>query len=356
MSDEVQVDEGRRNYLAYQIISGIKFITIDNIRYKLIAPSKELRLLSEHIYKDTIESLRFDNFITKEKAERLLIGLGMWGPNEEQSLKKLEKYLDDQKIRLYHSLYDSERLKRTRRTIKTIKSNIHKAHTRKYALEYMTLEYHAIAIKRKFIIGMCLRDINDYAIYEEDGFWNSNSTILERVIEILDLEAYTISDIREIARNDPWRTIWNVGKENCLGISVSDFTDDQKTLVTFAKMYDNAYQSMDCPSDEVFEDDDMFDGWMIDQRRTRDKQQKQKETDTLNNIPDKAQEVFITAPTREDADKIYDMNTEDARRTIKQRSQVIEAQGQVEAKDLPDTQLELRNQQRQEYMTKMKGK
>ena len=350
------MDEGRRNFLAYQIISGIKFITIDNVRYKLIAPSKELKLFAEHIYQDTIESLRFDNFITKEKAGRLLIGLGMWGPNEDQSLKKLEKHLYDQKVRLYHALYDSEKQKRTRKTIKTIKSNIQRAYMRKYALDHMTLEYHALVIKHKYIIGMCLRDINDDAVYEEDGFWNSNSTILERVVEAVERNTFTISDIRELARNDPWRGLWNLGKENCLGIPVVDLTDDQKTLMTFGKMYDNAYQSMECPSDEVFEDDDMFDGWMIEQRRTREKEQKQKETDTLNNIPDKAQEVFITAPTREDANKVYDMNTSDARRTIKQRSDVIEAQGEIRAQDLPDTKLELRNQQREEYMAKMKGK
>ena len=50
------------------------------------------------------------------------------------------------------------------------------------------------------------------------------------------------------------------------------------------------------------------------------------------------------------------MNTSDARRTIKQRSDVIEAQGEIRAQDLPDTKLELRNQQREEYMAKMKGK
>ena len=70
------MDEGRRNFLAYQIISGIKFITIDNVRYKLIAPSKELKLFAEHIYQDTIESLRFDNFITKEKAGKASKAIG----------------------------------------------------------------------------------------------------------------------------------------------------------------------------------------------------------------------------------------------------------------------------------------
>ena len=138
-----------------------------------------------------------------------------------------------------------------------------------------------------------------------------------------------------------------------MGLPAADWTDDQKMLITFAKMYDNAYQSMECPSDEVFEDDDMFDGWMIDQRRTREKEQKQKELDSTKNIPDSAQEVFIFAPTREDAAKVYDLNDTAGRMKIKQRNDMIEKLGSVEAKDLPDTKMELRNQQREEYKAKM---
>ena len=122
-------------------------------------------------------------------------------------------------------------------------------------------------------------------------------------------------------------------------------------------MYDNAYQSMECPPDAVFEDDDMFDGWMLDQKRKREIEQKQKSVNTINNIPDKAQEVFLTAPTREDADRIYGMNDPDARMKIKQREQMILAHNgdEVRAQDLPDTALELRKQQMEEYKEKMKG-
>ena len=110
---------------------------------------------------------------------------------------------------------------------------------------------------------------------------------------------------------------------------------------------------MECPSDDVFEDDDMFDGLMIDQRRTREKEHKQKELDYMQNIPDKAQEVFVFAPNREDADKIYDLNDTAGRMKIKQRTEMIEKLGSVEAKDLPDTKMELRNQQMEEYKNKM---
>ena len=348
------MEEGRRSFLTYEIISGLKFITISNIRYKMVAPSKEIKLLAEHIYQETVNSLRFDNLITQEKAKLFLLRLGVWGPNDDEALKKLEKYLEDQKIALFHALYDSKKQKTLRKTIKGIKKSINNSYGRKHSLEYMTLNYHGLLTKRKFIVAMCLRNNEDKVIYTEDDFWNADSTILESVIDTLDREVLTIEDFRELARNDPWRSIWNLGKDSCMGTCSAEWTDNQKTLVTFAKMYDNAYQSMECPSDDVIEDDDMFDGWMIDQRRNRDKEQKQKQVDTMNKISESAQEVFVFAPTREDADKIYDMNDMDARMKIKQRSKTIEQRGKVDAKDLPDTQMDLRNQQMQEYKDKMR--
>lgn len=347
------MDEGRRNFLTYQIVSGIKFITVNNIRYKLIAPSKELKLLAEHVYQDTMQALRFDNLITKEKSKMFLLGLGIWGPNDDESLKKLEKHLDDKKVALYLALYNTDRQKGIRKMIKGAKKSVDNAYGRKHSLDYMTLDYHAFLTKRKFLVGMCLRDSQDKPVYDEHNFEHSNSTILENVVEYLDAHFINIAEYRELVRSDPWRSIWNGGKEACMGLPAADWTDDQKMLITFAKMYDNAYQSMECPSDEVFEDDDMFDGWMIDQRRTREKEQKQKELDSTKNIPDSAQEVFIFAPTREDAAKVYDLNDTAGRMKIKQRNDMIEKLGSVEAKDLPDTKMELRNQQREEYKAKM---
>jgi len=33
------MDEGRKNFLAYQIASGLKFIALEGIRYKIVPPS-----------------------------------------------------------------------------------------------------------------------------------------------------------------------------------------------------------------------------------------------------------------------------------------------------------------------------
>ena len=349
------MDEGRKNFLTYQIVSGLRFITIEGVRYKLIPPSTELRLLAEHVYRETFSSLRFDNFITDERATLFLRGLGIWGPENEEALKNLEKHIEDKKVELYKSLYNSAKEEKVRRTLEYAKKSFNNALCKKHSLDYMTLSFHATSIKRRFLTAMCLIGPRNDHIYDEESFWNSDSMVLEQAISFLESDIITVEEIRELARNDPWRTMWNLGKEACLDRPSSEFTDDQRTLVTFAKMYDNAYQSMECPPDEVFKDDDMFDGWLIDQRREREKDQKQKQVDKVGNVPDSAQEVFVFAPTREDADKVYDLNTQDARIKIQQRQRYIEANEEVDAKDLPDTQLELRQQQVEEYKAKLKG-
>ena len=71
-------------------------------------------------------------------------------------------------------------------------------------------------------------------------------------------------------------------------------------------------------------------------------------------IPEGAQEVFLHAPTREDANRVYDLNDLDGRMTIQQRQKVIQTRGRVDAKDMPDTQMELRRQQVEEYKNKFR--
>lgn len=348
------MDEGRKNFLTYQIISGHKFININNCRYKLTPSSNEIKLLAEHIYMETIDNLKFDTLITKKKMNDYLRTLKIWDDSDDEALKKLETHLDDRKVDLYHSLLNAERQVRLRRAIKVAKNNIEKAYTKKHSLEHITVNYHAFLAKKRFIIALCLRDDQNNPIYNEKTLLEADSTILEKVLNFLDSDIITVEEFRELARNDPWRTLWSVGKDRCLSGFVSEWTDDQKMLVTFSKMYDNAHQSTEPPPDEVFDDDDMFDGWMIDQRRKREKEVKQKQADVAANIPDNAQEVFLYAPTREDADKIYDLNDEDSRVTIKKRQDYIQHFESVQAQDLPDTKLELRRQQIEEYKQKMR--
>ena len=348
------MDEARRNFLTYQVLSGQRYLNIEGNRYSLINPSKNLRLLAEHVYQDIAHDLRFDNLITEEKKKKLLIALEIWGPRDDSSLKKLERYLEDKKVSLFNALYNSDKQKSLRTAIANAKKAVEKCYARRHSLDHMTIANHAASTKKRFIIALCLRDRDNNPVYDEKTFLSADSTILEAAINIVDRNSITIAEFREIAREDPWRTIWSIGNTSCIDLPTSEWTDDQKVLVTFAKMYEGTYQSPECPPDEVFEDDDMFDGWLIVQKRKRETSQNTKHVDNMKGISDKAQEVFVYAPNREDADTIYDLNDVQGRMKIKQREQYIEQHGEVQAIDLPDTKLEVRQQAIQEYKDKLK--
>ena len=69
-------------------------------------------------------------------------------------------------------------------------------------------------------------------------------------------------------------------------------------MVSFSRMYDGAYGSPECPPDKVIEDDDMFDGWLIDQRRTREKEQSVKRAEAAGNWKDSAKKSSSPHPRK----------------------------------------------------------
>ena len=350
------MDEGRKNFLFQQITSGIKFLHINGKRYKLVVPSAEIRLLGEYVYEDIMSSLRFDNLMTDEQSKNALRRLGIWGEEDEKSLGDLETHLEDQKIRLFKAVFDRNKRESIRKQLVFAKASLNKSLAKKHFLDYATLKYHAFTVKQKFINALSLQDKEGDFIYSEETFWNSDSNVIERAQEVLEKDTITIEEFRQLAREEPWRSVWSISKEKVFGVDAANWTNDQKNLVAFARMYDNAHQSLECPPDAVFEDDDMFDGWLIDQKRKRDREVKEKQVEISGNWKDLAQEVFITAPTREDAEEVFALNDTGGRMQLRERQRAIANAGIIEDKDLPDVKRNLFTQAKEQYMNTVKGR
>jgi hypothetical protein len=350
------MDQDRKNFLVAQLMSGLKFFEVDGQRYKVISPSSEIKLLGEYIYQETIQSLKYEDLITRDKAKMLLNTLDIWKPKDDNDFKGLEKYLEDLKVNLFQSTFQSETQQRVRKQLTRTNNILDKAIVKKHSLEHATVEYHAFVTKRQFITALCILDRNNQHIYTEDGFWLSDPYIVNNIISKMDMEGVSVMEVREMARSEPWRSTWSIGKEKAFGIPVRDFNEDQKTIIAFSKMYDNAYEHPECPSDSVFEDDDMFDGWMIFQRRQRDKERKQQEVDQMGTHRDGA-EVFVVAQTPEDIDRIQSLNDYGTRKQLQQKFQYIKAKdGPVQEKELPDVKMALRQQAAEQFKHTMRGK
>ena len=113
-------------------------------------------------------------------------------------------------------------------------------------------------------------------------------------------------------------------------------------------MYDSAYENPERPSDEVIDDDNLFDGWMASARKEGEKERSRQEVDKLLGSKggghSNADNVFVVANSPEEADKIKEMNDLNARVKMNQREKAVIDKGTVDEHNLPDVKMELRNQ------------
>jgi muconolactone delta-isomerase len=149
------------------------------------------------------------------------------------------------------------------------------------------------------------------------------------------------SKSRELARNDPWKSLWVTRESSGFTLFANppntELTYNQKNILIWSQMYDNIQESMECPNKEVIEDDDMLDGWFIIQhkKREKDRVEKEFENSTKNEKIKNAPEVFVVA-SKEKAEKINDMNDMNAKMIKHQRKLALDRYGSLDEQNLPD--------------------
>lgn len=344
------MDRIKRETLIHKIIFNTLFLEIDSKLYKLVSPTKEQRALANFVYDKIIFSNKFDGFTTRDQLDLHLSIRNIWNAQAEKKLKESEEALDTLKINLYRALYKQHEQKAIRKQIKATESIINKLYIKKHSLDYMLLEYHASLIKYEFLTAICIVDVeSNKSVYTYENFWHSEDFILQKFLNYKENNSISQKDIRYLARSDPFRGMWLLSKENVFNVPCYEFTEDQKNLIVFSRMYDSIYENPERPSDDVIEDDDMVDGWIIIQRKNIEKDRKQREADNIlgkkgvsNNS--NAGEIFVFASSNDDADRVKDLNDINAQRITNMRSAAIAEKGSIEEHQLPDVQLELRNQ------------
>jgi hypothetical protein len=113
----------------------------------------------------------------------------------------------------------------------------------------------------------------------------TDTTLVGQLIHLFYNEAIADEkDIRFLARSGYWRSKWLGSKKNrgvvtLFNREMYDLTVDQFGLVYWSQIYDSAFEAMEQPSDEVFEDDKLFDRWLDEQHQKRKQERKQSSFD-----------------------------------------------------------------------------
>jgi hypothetical protein len=340
-------------YYLYSILSGKVYLSINEKSYISIPNTVDEIYRGNLIYRSVMDDIKYDDVMNWDEAQIVSARLGYWTPQDEASLKQLETMLENTKLELFLSYVQLDKVKRLKKQIRSLENGINKSYINKYTMFDITKESIAQNMKEAFLFGVSIIDSSGKKVYDPDDFHNWDDYIISKFKNYVIDNHIDPKDIRYMARVEPFRGMWMNCKENIFDkVVASEWTANQKLLASFSRMYDNVYESMECPEDVVIEDDDMLDGWFIKQRKDREKRQKEKNLDDrFGKVKDNAQgqEVFIMANNPYDAKDIYNINDAGGRATIKNRNnQIQNNEGATAHGHLKDVQMDLRMQAVQE--------
>lgn len=284
----------------------------------------ELRQAASKLRSNIIEKNKYAGFLPLGEARIRLMQAGDIPVNFNEELKKLQKEIESSKIKLYNLRHDDKKLRTVRRDLEESKADYLSFLIKLHSLDYLTVEGYADDIVARYVIQHnCNRKIN--------------YLIADKLVDKYNMSLPNYVQIRQVAKSQDWRNMWMAKKED---LFEKDLDDLQIQLIAFSRMYDSVYENMETPEDFVIKDDDMLDGWLLEQKKNRDKDKLKKSID--DKIPANAQEVFITPKDDEDRQRINDLNDEQALMFKKRREQIIKKHGFInEGKLRKDYKLKL---------------
>lgn len=351
------MDNDKLSLYLSRILAGSYHFIHNNNYYKIIYPDISIKYKAEIFANNIYFSNRFNDWIQDDDIVHYLVMSGIWDYSGDQNLIKIEKQIEDYKVDLYNNHLNPTRTKSIRRSLDSQRRLYDKMYSIRHSFDHLTVKGYANILKNQYIIA--------HSIYKEDGAAlfdpedpNLDLDLLNSIAEHISLDTIDIPTFKRIARSDLWRNYWSANKDFIFGKPAVDWTDEQRTLVILTRMYDSAYENPDCPPDNIVNDDDMFEGWMISQRKENEKARAKNRAEKMFGGKGlaKAQEVFVMANSKEEAQSIYNLNDSSSHHIIKERNSVImEAKKDIKESELPDVQRNLITQQNKNFIQSRKG-
>ena len=332
-----------REYFISRIRSGFYILKLENVRVKVVTPTIEDEFLANEVFMESFDAARSDDILTYEEMLEWMQGHGLWTKEKEEKIEGCKKDIDKLKVEIFNAR-SKEKLRETIRLyIRAAEKALIKLNNEKDDLFSKTCEGIATQEKSLFLFGKCcfvgneLLDIGNVDLTELYYLYNS--------IQLSEKQ------IRDLARNDPWRVCWHSKSYSALFGNETNrvLSNDQKSLILWSSMYDNIQESMECPTEEVIADDDMLDGWFILQKRKQksEKAKSELESKTSNQKIANSDEIMIMTDSAKEAENIHGMNSFGAEIVRKQRLETVKRIGNVTDLDFQDKKIEVQATQHQ---------
>jgi hypothetical protein len=350
------MDHARREFLVSRVVSGCLRCRITDrfgqaAKLLIKPPSREQRYDAQELYQEVFIESELQGCYSDQELLSFLLENSLWDEDREKLITGLPKEIEEFKVRLFKELFKSNERKVIRKALGVAKEKLEELTHQRNAYGYLSCSGAAAIARNRYLMGCSLYYPDGRPVFASDTFWDEPSDLLEQVIVYSGQQRLSETELRELARTDPWRSVWACRKSEgtVFGIAACDYTEDQSRLISYTVLYDSIFEHPECPADNIIGDDDMLDGWMIDQRRQREARQNAKHGEDLvgSEKVRGAQEVYLVADTNEDARKIDGLNDQFASAVKQARINTLNKQGVVNEAEMPDTRMKLRMEMNQ---------
>jgi len=293
------LDPYKKDVLVGQIRSGYIFI---GRKIRLKPMSIDIYNESMLIYQDAYEEAISQELMTLEDSFNFLESCGVYTPEDHISVKNFEKELEETQQELYQNRKRDTQLKKLKKKVDSIKNSLSKISAKKFSLYENTCEFYS-ETRRLFWLLPRLLDSPKLSNKYSPKYLQSlyHQSILSEGI------------IRELCRNDPWRSLWILRKHKKLFYNTQyELNFNQKNMLLWSTTYDNIRQSLDSPEEKFYDDDYVIDSWFVWSRKNQEAEKNKQEVEKRlsSSKMANADSVFIMADEEGglSTKDIYDLN------------------------------------------------
>jgi hypothetical protein len=320
-------------------------------------PTVEQELEACRVFAESYDESFARGIMTDDQMLEWMMEHEVWSHEDDKVMEGLKKDLNRLRMEIFSARNNEVLRERIRLYIRAGEKQTRDLLKKRYEYYDKTCEGVASSSKELCIIKACTFTMED-ALYD----WGSCSP--QAVLQAHKGCMLEEGQIRDLARNDPWKSLWSIREKANITLFNNEDRElnlNQKNLIIWSSVYDSIQESIDCPADDVIEDDDMLDGWFVAQgeKRKREKAEMEFENSTSDAIKN-ADEVFIVANTERDRDRIEGLNHVHGRMVKKEREALLmhkhkNADGSTGQGEFRDEQLKMTTAHNQMYKGKFGG-
>lgn len=334
-----------RELFVYRIINGYLFYNDLEIRN----PTKRCVYDAQNLYVNTYNKALELEILTEREMLDIMMLSGEWDEySEQQCTKILPKHIEYFQKELFYNFDNKKELAKLFKYLNKAKVELSALHNKRGAYSHLTVEGIAAFSRIQYII--------------ENSTFINDKPIDTTVYDIKDIIAYYYNEmidasvVRYLSRTNPWTDFYTGAKKNnssvfnCASVELSE---EQRMLLFWSSIYENIYSNDDRPRDEMFDYDDVIDGWLIIKREQANRETAVDMAEQIAGSNKNAQEIFLVAKQSDDdgnrftAEEIYKLNNGVGRDIIKNRLATINKLGSAEDINFGDIQQQIRIKQAQ---------